>query len=119
MYQVWALWLSLFFFARADRGMTLDFISGSMGPLSFDIWGQDFPKAMLQLRGISVLSMGPVAIIILLPEATEEITLDFISGALGPLSFNMWGSNCSKALQGLWATSVPSFVPCGYCSFFC
>ena len=50
--------------------MTLDFISG---PLSLDILGQDFPKAMLGLRGLSLPSMGPVAIVILLLEATEEI----------------------------------------------
>ena len=35
----------------------------------------------------------------------------FILGALGPLSLNMWGPNYSKALRGLWATSVPSLYP--------
>ena len=55
--------------------MTLDFISGPLGPLSFDIWGQNFSKAMLGVQSISILSMGYVAIVILLLEVTEEINL--------------------------------------------
>ena len=70
-----------FFFARGGRRMTLDFISGPLGPLSLDMWGQDFPKVMLGAKGIiSVPSMGPVAIFILLLEATEEITLISFQG---------------------------------------
>ena len=58
------------FFARGGRRITIDFISGPLGPLSLDIWGQDFPKVMLGAKGKSVPTMGPVAIVILLLEAT-------------------------------------------------
>ena len=64
--------------------MTLDFISGPLGPLSSNIWGQDFPKVMLGVKGISVPSVGPVAIVILLLEATEEITLISFQRPWGP-----------------------------------
>ena len=75
----------LFFDRRDDRGVNLDFITGPLGPLSLDIWDQDFPKGNARLSGISVLSMGPVAIVILLLEATEEITLTSFSGGSGAL----------------------------------
>ena len=57
---------------------------GPWGPLSLDIWGQDFPKVMLGAKGKSVPTMGPVAIVILLLEATEEITLISFQGPWGP-----------------------------------
>ena len=90
--------------------ITLDFISGPLGPLSLDIWGQDFPKVMLGAKGKSVPTMGPVAIVILLLEATEEITLILFQGP--------WGPNYSKALQGPMGYKCTKFVPHGYCSFF-
>ena len=40
-----------------------------------------------------------------------------LSGALGPLSFNIWGPNYSKALQGPMGYKCTKFVNCGYCSF--
>ena len=46
--------------------------------------GQDFPKVMLGAKGKSVPTMGPVAIVILLLEATEEITLISFQGPWGP-----------------------------------
>ena len=63
--------MAIVIFARSGRRMDLDFNLGPLGPLSLDIWDQDFPKAILGVRDISVLSMGPVAIVILLLEATE------------------------------------------------
>ena len=62
--------------------------------------------------------MGLVAIVILLLEATEEITLISFQGPWGLLSFNMWGPNYSKALRGPMGYKCTKFVPCGYCSFF-
>ena len=92
--------------------MTLDFISGPLGPLSLDLWGQDF--SMLGVKGISVPSVGLVATVILLLKGNRR-------NHLGPLSFNIWGPNYSKTLQGPMGFPCTKFVPCGYCSFlfFC
>ena len=56
------------FLLEVAEGLPL--ISFQGPPLSLDIWGQDFPKVMLWAKGKSVPTMGPVAIVILLLEAT-------------------------------------------------
>ena len=106
------------FFARGGRRMTLDFISGPLGPLILDIWGQDFPKVMLGVKGIGVPSVGPMAIAILLLEATEEITLISFQGPWGPSALIFRAQTTQRHCGSLWATSVPSLCPHGYCRFF-
>ena len=72
---------------------------------------------MLGLRVISVPSIGPVAIVIILLEVTEEIALISFQD-LGALELQYLGPNYSKALQGPMGYKCTKFEPCGYCSFF-
>ena len=101
----------------------LDFISGALRPLSFDMWGQDFPKAMLGVKGYKCTKyIGLYLFVILLQEATGEARrkhLNFISGALGPLSFNIWGPNYPKALRGpMGYKCTASLCPVAIIGFF-
>ena len=50
---------------------------------------------------------------------TESIwSAQKLLGSLGPLRFNIWGPNYSKALRGPMGYKCTKFVPRGYCSFF-
>ena len=97
--------------------MTLDLISGPLGPLSFDIWGQGFLKVMLGVKRYKCTKYGPCGYRYSFARGDRRKHLAFISGALGPLSFNRWGPNYSKVLRGPMGYKCTKFVPRGYCSF--
>ena len=89
--------------------MALGFISGPLGPLSFDIWSKDFLKAMLGIKGYKCTKYGPCGYCHSFTSAKGDRRnhLDFILGALGPWALICGAQTTQRRCRGLWATSLP------------
>ena len=85
--------------------MTLDFTSGPLRPLSLNSWDQDFPKAMLRVKGYKCTKYGPYGYCHFLLEATEEITLISFQWPWGPWLLIL-GPKLLKGIAGAYGLQV-------------